>query len=721
MSMIRTRNRPAPDSDTHPPPPPPQSQAQQQPTDQQQFPSDLSQMSDQQFIDWGLINSNTGNNSLYANNIPNPPNGYTPANQIARRAQNSNAASNRAPAYEFDDDPNKWADLSNGTDPTAEDSLDWLNDEVESERRAQVAKREQQSRRKQIPPFIQKLSSFLDDGKNTDLIRWSDSGNSFVVLDEDEFAKTLIPELFKHNNYASFVRQLNMYGFHKKVGLSDNSMRNSERKNKSPSEYSNSYFKRGRPNLLWLINKPRTQPTRRKAQARGDDNDRASDDDAYNDDPLEFNPAPNPSTGPRKLIAQGEKTAPLKKHEMGALQVQLAEIRKQQSFISQAINRLSIDQNSLAAQAQAFQDRHDRQENSIQAILTFLATVYHRSLEGQDGANLVNMFSNALGRPSQSQGSVMEASDFAENPQTSTSSPRPFQRKPPLLLPAASRASTLSPASASSPQTRRSPNPSSRTIEELPDSTSPQLPNNLDFSSPAPSPAVTSTSSYPTDNSIINMINRTNRSVLTTPQNAVFDFPAALEHSQTANGQSPLTDQQRSDMLRLMSSNTAGSSSSAPASNNALISPPAPSPSPTHLQGTTAELEMLHRLQAETERRVADLASMVTPLSPTGSIPGIGNDGQYFDGGSGSQSGGLDFDALMRTDLFDDDSYAYGVGTGQAGATQDGALQGFEDLYDPGLEVEGLEGREGLDLQGRARVKDEGGSARSGTHTPQRR
>lgn len=48
--------------------------------------------------------------------------------------------------------------------------------------------------------------SFLNESKNTDLIRWSDNGNSFIVLDEDEFAKILILELFKHNNYASFVR-----------------------------------------------------------------------------------------------------------------------------------------------------------------------------------------------------------------------------------------------------------------------------------------------------------------------------------------------------------------------------------------------------------------------------------------------------------------------------------------------------------------------------------
>ncbi|KAM4802185.1 heat shock factor protein 1-like [Urocitellus parryii] len=39
------------------------------------------------------------------------------------------------------------------------------------------------------------------------------NGQSFLVLDEQRFAKEILPKYFKHNNMASFVRQLNMYGF----------------------------------------------------------------------------------------------------------------------------------------------------------------------------------------------------------------------------------------------------------------------------------------------------------------------------------------------------------------------------------------------------------------------------------------------------------------------------------------------------------------------------
>lgn len=40
-------------------------------------------------------------------------------------------------------------------------------------------------------------------------VSWQ-SGNSFHVLDQGQFAKDVLPKYFKHNNMASFVRQLNM-------------------------------------------------------------------------------------------------------------------------------------------------------------------------------------------------------------------------------------------------------------------------------------------------------------------------------------------------------------------------------------------------------------------------------------------------------------------------------------------------------------------------------
>ncbi|KFO73478.1 Heat shock factor protein 2, partial [Cuculus canorus] len=73
------------------------------------------------------------------------------------------------------------------------------------------------------------------------------NGQSFLVLDEQRFAKEILPKYFKHNNMASFVRQLNMYGFRKVVHV-DSGIVKQERD--GPVEFQHPYFKQGREDLL---------------------------------------------------------------------------------------------------------------------------------------------------------------------------------------------------------------------------------------------------------------------------------------------------------------------------------------------------------------------------------------------------------------------------------------------------------------------------------------
>ena len=66
-----------------------------------------------------------------------------------------------------------------------------------------------------VPGFVTKLYRMLSDPLLTHLIHWSPSGTSFTVTRPEEFARRVLPAYFKHNNFSSFVRQLNMYGFRK--------------------------------------------------------------------------------------------------------------------------------------------------------------------------------------------------------------------------------------------------------------------------------------------------------------------------------------------------------------------------------------------------------------------------------------------------------------------------------------------------------------------------
>uniref|UniRef100_A0A6I8NJ18 Heat shock transcription factor 1 n=1 Tax=Ornithorhynchus anatinus TaxID=9258 RepID=A0A6I8NJ18_ORNAN len=76
------------------------------------------------------------------------------------------------------------------------------------------------------------------------------SGSSFHVFDQGQFAKEVLPKYFKHNNMASFVRQLNMYGFRKVVHIEQGGLVKPE---KDDTEFQHPYFVRGQEQLLESI------------------------------------------------------------------------------------------------------------------------------------------------------------------------------------------------------------------------------------------------------------------------------------------------------------------------------------------------------------------------------------------------------------------------------------------------------------------------------------
>lgn len=61
------------------------------------------------------------------------------------------------------------------------------------------------------PPFLIKTYEMVDDPRTDRVVSWSRGGHSFVVWDPHAFSTNLLPRFFKHNNFSSFVRQLNTY------------------------------------------------------------------------------------------------------------------------------------------------------------------------------------------------------------------------------------------------------------------------------------------------------------------------------------------------------------------------------------------------------------------------------------------------------------------------------------------------------------------------------
>lgn len=443
-----------------------------------------------------------------------------------------------------------------------------------------------------------------------------------------------------------------MYGFHKRVGLSDNSMRASERKNKSPSEYSNPYFRRGHPNLLWLINKPKSGSKSKKG-TKNAEGDVDSEEEVGNEEVIgQGLGTSNIPTGRSLPPAEGP---PFQKKEMSLVKEELGKVRDQQKLILGAINRLQRNNQELYNQALMFQSQHDRHQNSINAILNFLANVFRKTLEDQGNSqsvsDIISSMITSQGQQSGHQGSVVDLGDYIQSQIDPTGQfSTPHKKARGLLPPIPNQNNRPQPSRTRSTggSSYLQHNPEMGHVTELldgspTDTSSPTLRQELE------------TNPHERMMKIINDHNATNSHGMDLPEaaelvnnapntlnhdqrNKLVDFMASQSNSAPSNKTTPSTSAPSMGMPSMPPSSV---SPAPPPSNDnkppmpslsPIMQPPMAPPSLHQIGSHQVDLDELQRLQQDQDAKIHEIGSILGPLSPSGHIPGLdeGAD-QYFD------------------------------------------------------------------------------------------
>eukprot|EP00301_Raphidiophrys_heterophryoidea_P026831 c9346_g1_i2.p1 GENE.c9346_g1_i2~~c9346_g1_i2.p1 ORF type:complete len:212 (-),score=51.30 c9346_g1_i2:509-1144(-) len=190
----------------------------------------------------------------------------------------------------------------------------------------------------QVPAFLSKTYDLVDDPNTDHIVCWSESGLSFVIHDTGLFCSEILPSCFKHNNLASFVRQLNIYGF-QKVG------------NKHFWEFRQENFRKGERHLLSLI--------KRKT--------------------------PNGNTW-------GNAGDPTASQRSEAILTELIQLKQRQEVLEMNLVQVMTTNDSLWNDLMSCKHQQREIQDNLQKILFFLMSVHGRDLDKGAGG-MANMSS----------------------------------------------------------------------------------------------------------------------------------------------------------------------------------------------------------------------------------------------------------------------------------------------------------------------------------------
>lgn len=191
------------------------------------------------------------------------------------------------------------------------------------------------------PAFVVKLWRMINDPSNSHFMSWINDGKAFQVNDRENFMKFVLPKYFKHNNFASFVRQLNMYGWHKMQDATSGSLANTE----ELWQFENPNFIKDREDLLDNI--VRNKPTKE------------TEDDEI---------------------------------DIKYMMTQLEQMKRNQLLISEDLRRVRQDNEMLWKENFVARERHKIQSETLEKIMGFLASIY-----GNNTSKLLEQMSNSNG------------------------------------------------------------------------------------------------------------------------------------------------------------------------------------------------------------------------------------------------------------------------------------------------------------------------------------